>query len=63
VLDDNYYKTIDQLQERILEVPSLKKCKELIVEGDVYFGKNVVIEKKVEIKSREKLILTDRTFS
>jgi len=62
-LDEKYYKSIDDLQKRIQEVPSLQKCKELTVEGDVHFGKNVVIENTVNIKSGEEVLITNRKLS
>jgi UTP--glucose-1-phosphate uridylyltransferase len=49
-LDDRYYRKIDQLQERFPHgVPSLVDCKSLKVEGNVYFGKGIMIKGDVII--------------
>lgn len=43
-LDDRFYKTVDQLEERFpAGVPSLKNCRSLIVKGDVKFPKPCVL--------------------
>ncbi|MDY6914908.1 MAG: UTP--glucose-1-phosphate uridylyltransferase [Candidatus Cloacimonadota bacterium] len=52
-LDPTFYKTIDQFYEHFLEIPSLKKCIELIVEGEVFFKENVSITGKVQINSKK----------
>ncbi len=55
-LNENYYKTIDQLQEHFKDgIPSLKECDSLKIEGDVYFGKNVKIVGDVKINGDKKL--------
>ncbi len=44
-LDDRYYKRLDQLRERFpFGAPSLIDCKSLKVEGNVYFGRAIVIK-------------------
>ncbi len=49
-LDPKFYKTINQLQMRFLDnIPSLKKCKKVKIEGNIFFGKNVVLEDDVKI--------------
>ncbi|MBW1715380.1 MAG: UTP--glucose-1-phosphate uridylyltransferase [Deltaproteobacteria bacterium] len=49
-LDDRYYRKIDQLQERFPHgVPSLVDCKSFKVEGNVYFGRGIVIKGDVTI--------------
>ncbi|MCB0064998.1 MAG: UTP--glucose-1-phosphate uridylyltransferase [Caldilineaceae bacterium] len=49
-LDDRYYQLIDDAQARFPHgAPSLLDCEELRVEGDVTFGRNVVIRGKVQI--------------
>lgn len=49
-LDDRYYRKIDQLQERFPHgVPSLVDCKSLKVEGNVYFGRGIMIKGDVTI--------------
>jgi len=48
--DDRYYRKIDQLQERFPHgVPSLVDCKSLKVEGNVYFGRGIMIKGDVTI--------------
>jgi len=49
-LDDRYYRKIDQLQERFPHgVPSLVDCKSFKVEGNVYFGRGIMIKGDVTI--------------
>ena len=44
-LDERFYKYVSDLDERFPEgVPSLVQNKSLVVEGDFYFGKNVVCQ-------------------
>ena len=51
-LDHRYYKEIDQLKERFVHnAPSLIDCESLRIEGNVYFGKGVIIKGKVNIIS------------
>ena len=51
-LDGRYYKKIDQLKERFAYgAPSLIGCKSLKTEGNVYFGKDIVIKGDVNIIS------------
>lgn len=55
-LNEKYYKTIEQLQKHFKEgIPSLKKCRSLTVQGNVYFGKNVEIIGNVTITGNKKL--------
>jgi UTP--glucose-1-phosphate uridylyltransferase len=52
-LDSKYYQKIDQLKARFPEgAPSLVDCESFAVEGDVLFGKNVVIRGNVVIANR-----------
>ena len=62
-LDEEYYKTIDQLEERIFDVPSLKDCRELSVIGNIYFGDNVVLKGNVKIQSSVKKVISDQILS
>lgn len=49
-LDERYYTLIADMQERFpYGPPSMIQCTELRVEGDVYFGKEVVLEGAVTI--------------
>ncbi len=49
-LDDRYYQMIEDLYKRFpYGAPSLRNCSALQVEGNVYFGKDVVIEGAVHL--------------
>lgn len=51
-LDPTYYRLIDALDSRFPEgPPSLVDCEELIIKGDVAFGKNVRALGRVEIRN------------
>jgi len=51
-LDDRYYKKSDQLRERFPHgTPSLIDCKSLRIEGNVFFGRGIVIEGEADISS------------
>ncbi len=51
-LDDRYYKKLDQLKERFAyDAPSLIDCNSLRIEGNVYFGRGVVVKGDVNIIS------------
>ena len=52
-LDDRYYKGVDELDLRIPEPPSLRRCRRLRVHGDVRFGRGVVCEGDVELRAPE----------
>jgi UTP--glucose-1-phosphate uridylyltransferase len=62
-LDEEYYKTIDQLEERIVSVPSLKECRELSVKGNIYFGDNVIVKGNIVIQSPVKKVISDQILS
>ena len=50
VLDDRFYKRIDQLKKRFpYGAPSLIDCRSLRIDGNVYFGKGIVIKGDVHI--------------
>jgi UDP-N-acetylglucosamine pyrophosphorylase len=52
-LDPNYYKLVDQLDERLADgVPSLKECNELNVQGSVAFSERNMFKGKVSIVNR-----------
>ena len=52
-LDPRYYKHVDQLKARFSHgVPSLVDCQKLVVEGDVLFGRNVVMKGTVCITNK-----------
>ncbi|RLC52649.1 MAG: UTP--glucose-1-phosphate uridylyltransferase [Candidatus Cloacimonadota bacterium] len=60
ILDERYYKTIEQLEEHFAEgVPSLKKCSRLEITADVYFGKNVILKGNVKIDRSGKIENTE----
>lgn len=50
-LDPRYYGNIEQMQKRFEAPPSLSGCKELKIQGDVSFGKDVVCDGRVNIKA------------
>jgi UTP--glucose-1-phosphate uridylyltransferase len=51
---DEHFHNISLLEAHFAEgIPSLKNCDSLIVKGDVYFGKEIVCEGKVEIAAKE----------
>ncbi|NJN84140.1 MAG: UTP--glucose-1-phosphate uridylyltransferase [Caldilineaceae bacterium] len=53
-LDDRYYQLIDDLRLRFpFGAPSLLRCTELRIEGDVRFGKGVVMIGKVHLINRD----------
>jgi UTP--glucose-1-phosphate uridylyltransferase len=63
-LDSRYYKKIDQLKARFpYGAPSLVDCESLDVEGDILFGKNVVIKGKAVIAnhSDQQVAIADRS--
>ncbi len=58
-LDNNFYKTVEQLKNHFREVPSLIQCNSLKIEGNILFGKEVYIVGDVTIKSQEKERISD----
>ena len=55
-LNNKFYKDINDFEKHITDgIPSLKKCRSLIITGDVYFGRNVVIIGDVKINKNGKL--------
>jgi len=50
-----FYKTLQQFDEHFISIPSLKNCKALQVNREVYFRNNVKIKGKVEINDSLKL--------
>jgi UTP--glucose-1-phosphate uridylyltransferase len=57
-LDEKYYKSITDFEQRLNDhYPSLQNCEELSVEGDIYFGENVVITGKVKISAEKTCLL------
>jgi UTP--glucose-1-phosphate uridylyltransferase len=53
-LDDRYYQMIDDMRARFPHgAPSLLECTELRVEGNVFFGKDVVLKGKVRIVNKD----------
>jgi UTP--glucose-1-phosphate uridylyltransferase len=49
-LDDDHYKLLRDFDERIPDAPSLVECERLAVEGDVTFGREVVVRGSVTVK-------------
>lgn len=58
-LDNNFYKTVEQLKNHFREVPSLIQCNSLKIEGNVLFGKDVFIIGDVTVKSQDKERISD----
>jgi len=53
-LDPKYYSMIDLFNERFAHgAPSLKDCESLIIKGNVFFEKNVIIKGKVIIENND----------
>lgn len=48
-LDPDHYRLVDQLEEKLLEVPSLKQCGELVVKGPVVFNSKNVFRGKCTV--------------
>ena len=64
-LDEKFYKFVDDLQSRFPNgAPSLRQCKEVTVEGDVLFGKNITIldVSKISNPSDKQATLPDNTI-
>ncbi|KAL9641746.1 hypothetical protein ABK040_007423 [Willaertia magna] len=61
-LDDNYYKKVGDYLNRFKEgVLDIRNLIELNVCSDVYFGKNVKLEGKVNIQAKQRNQLANRT--
>lgn len=64
ILDEEYYKTIEQLEERFPHgAPSLKRCQRFEVIGDIHFGKGVVIEGDVKLASKQPVYIFDTVIN
>jgi UTP--glucose-1-phosphate uridylyltransferase len=49
-LDSKHYKFIQDLQKRFPQgAPSLSGCKKFQVEGDILFGRNIVVRETVKV--------------
>nr|MDK2850659.1 UTP--glucose-phosphate uridylyltransferase [Candidatus Cloacimonadota bacterium] len=62
-LDPQYYGQIDQLLQRFEEAPSLCGCKELKIEGDITFGKDVIFDGRVKIKALKPTKISNRLLT
>jgi UTP--glucose-1-phosphate uridylyltransferase len=66
-LNEKFYKDINDFEKRFVNgIPSLKKCKSLIISADVYFEKNVEIIGDVKItkdRKLENIILEDEDLN
>jgi len=51
VLDDRYYKGVEEFAARFPHPLSLVRCRSLTVQGDVRFGKNVRVEGEVTVRN------------
>ncbi len=52
-LDDRFYKGIDDFEARFPHALSLLGCRSLSVQGDLSFGRDVVIEGDVVLRSAQ----------
>jgi len=59
-LDERFYGTIEQMQKRFLEVPSLRHCESLTVSGDITFGRDVICSGNVYLAADGKATVQDR---
>jgi UTP--glucose-1-phosphate uridylyltransferase len=49
-LDERYYKLFDDLKERFPhDAPSLRACDRFVVQGNIYFGRDVVVKGTVQL--------------
>ncbi len=63
-LDPEYYNTLEQLEEHFAEgVPSLIKCQQLEIQGDVSFGKNIQFHGNVKLNTKNPLLLENQIIS
>jgi UTP--glucose-1-phosphate uridylyltransferase len=54
-LDEHFFRKIDDFEKRFQEgIPSLLKCEQLTIQGDIFFGKNVTLKGRVSIKNKGK---------
>jgi len=63
-LDNHYYKLIDDMEARFPDgVPSLLKCDNLTIKGDILFERNVVCKGVVELdnRSKEQMVVEQNT--
>jgi UTP--glucose-1-phosphate uridylyltransferase len=49
-LDDDHYKLLRDFEERIPDAPSLVACERIAVDGDVTFGRDVVVRGSVRVE-------------
>ncbi len=53
-LDKRYYKLLDEFEQRFPDgPPSLRNAKRLTIDGDVTFGRDVIVEGEVELSAEE----------
>jgi UDP-N-acetylglucosamine pyrophosphorylase len=64
VLDDKYYKLVDQMESLVSKPPSLIECDKLVVQGPVKFDQDgVVLKGHVTIVTTEQKSLASGTYS
>jgi UTP--glucose-1-phosphate uridylyltransferase len=52
-LDPRYYQSMDAYEQRLpFGVPSLSRCRSLVIQGDVKFGQNITLEGDVTITNQ-----------
>ena len=53
-LDERFYKLIDEFDRRFpAGPPSLRRCSSMLVEGDISFGAEVVVEGDAVIRTKK----------
>lgn len=62
-LDPAFYASLDQMQKRFEDVPSLAGCKELKIEGDVSFGADVICDGRLHIKATTPIKISNRLIT
>ncbi len=59
LLDSDYYKLVDDFEQRIPHPPSLREATKLTVQGDHTFGSGVVVRGDVELATDEPITIPD----
>ncbi len=59
LLDSDYYKLVDDFEQRIPHPPSLREATKLTVQGDHTFGSGVVVRGDVELVTDEPITIPD----
>lgn len=62
-LDKRYYNDLSAMQKRFPHIPSLAGCKELIVQGDITFGEEVICDGRVNISSSSPQTIRNKFYT